>query len=106
MSVIQTIRDKAAWIIIGAIALALIAFIVQDAFTGRGGGWFSGGATALGKVNGTKIEYQEFEQRYKAAEDNYRAQNYPVNDQLRNQLRESLWNQYVEEALMEDEYNK
>jgi peptidyl-prolyl cis-trans isomerase D len=107
MSVIQTIRDKAAWIIIGAIALALIAFIVQDALQGGGRGLFSGGDnTTLGKVNGTPIDARDFEQRYKLAEENYRAQNYPVNDQLRNQIRESLWNEFVEDALMGDEYDK
>lgn len=106
MSVIQTIRDKAAWIIIGAIALALIAFIVQDALQGGGGGMFSGNNTTLGKVNGTSIDVRDFEQRYKMAEENYRAQNYPVNDQLRNQIRESLWNEFVEDALMGDEYAK
>ena len=106
MSVIQSIRDKAAWIIIGAIALALIAFIVQDALQGGGRGLFSGNSTTLGKVNGTAIDVRDFEARYKMAEDNYRAQNYPVNDQLRSQIRESLWNEYVEDALMTDEYAK
>jgi peptidyl-prolyl cis-trans isomerase D len=106
MSVIQTIRDKAAWIIIGAIALALIAFIVQDALQGGGRGLFSGSSTTLGKVNGTAIDVRDFEARYKMAEDNYRAQNYPVNDQMRSQIRESLWNEFVEDALMTDEYAK
>ena len=64
MSVIQTIRDKAAWIIIGAIAVALIAFIVQDAFMGQGGrGWFSGSTTTLGKVNGKSIDAHDFDAR-------------------------------------------
>jgi peptidyl-prolyl cis-trans isomerase D len=60
----------------------------------------------LGKVNGTSIDLRDFEQRYKLAEENYRAQNYPVNDQLRNQIRESLWNEFVEDAMMGDEYAK
>jgi peptidyl-prolyl cis-trans isomerase D len=106
MSVIQTIRDKAAWIIIGAIALALIAFIVQDALQGGGGGLFRGDNTTLGKVNGTSIDVRDFEARYKMAEENYRAQNYPVNDQLRSQIRDGLWNEFVEDALMGDEYKK
>ncbi len=106
MSVIQTIRDKAAWIIIGAIALALVAFIVQDALQGGGGGLFSGNSTTLGKVNGTSIDFRDFEQRYKMAEENQRAQGYPINDQMRNQIRESLWNEFVEDALMGKEYEK
>jgi peptidyl-prolyl cis-trans isomerase D len=106
MSIIQNIRDR-AWIIAAAIAIALIAFIVQDAFQGGGGmGLFGGASTTIGKVDGKKIEYADFETRYKQIEDNYLAQNYPVDDQLRSQIREQLWNQYVEEAVLSDDYEK
>lgn len=105
MSVIQTIRDKAAWIIIGAIALALIAFIAQDAFQGGGGmGLLGGRSTTLGKVNGHKIDYRDFELRVKQAEDNYQAQNYPVNDQLRNQIREGIWDEFVKDAILNEDF--
>ncbi|MEO7210586.1 MAG: SurA N-terminal domain-containing protein, partial [Chitinophagaceae bacterium] len=62
MSAIQKIRDKAGWIVFGAIALALIAFILQDAFTqsSRGGGMFSN-STNVAKVNGVPIPQKEFE---------------------------------------------
>ena len=52
MSIIQNIRDKAAWIIIGAIAVALIAFIVQDAFQNQS--MFQSNQTTLGRVAGKK----------------------------------------------------
>lgn len=104
MSIIQTIRDR-AWIIAAAIAIALIAFIVQDAFQGGGGmGLFGGASTTLGKVDGKKIEYADFESRYKQIEDNYIAQNYPVDDQMRSQIRQQLWNQYVEDAVLRDDF--
>lgn len=106
MSFIQTIRDKAAWIIIGAIALALIAFIVQDALQGGGSGWFGGQSTVIGKVNGEKIGAADFDRRYKQVEENYASQGYPLNDQFRSQIRESLWNDYVERAILEDEYKE
>src|SRR5689334_7873372 len=102
MSIIQSIRDKAAWIIIGAIALALIAFIVQDAFQNRN--MFGGNSTTLGVVNGTKIDAIEFEERVKRAEELYRQQGYPMNDMMRQSIRESLWNEYVEDAIMKDRY--
>ena len=106
MSIIQTIRDR-AWIIAAAIAVALIAFIVQDAFQGGGGmGLFGGASTTLGKVDGNKIEYTAFEARYKQIEDNYLAQNYPLDEQMRNNIREQLWNQFVEEAVLRDDYEK
>jgi peptidyl-prolyl cis-trans isomerase D len=106
MSVIQTIRDKAAWIIIAAIALALIAFIVQDAFQGSGGGMFGSSSDVIGKVNGKKIDAYEFDARYKTAEQNYQQQNYPVDERLRSQIRESLWNEYVEDAILGKEFDR
>ena len=62
MSLIQRIRDKAAWIIFGAIALALLAFIVQDAFYRKGGG-STGGGNSVGKINGTSIDHEVFMSR-------------------------------------------
>jgi peptidyl-prolyl cis-trans isomerase D len=62
MSVIQSIRDKGAWIIFAIIALALVAFILQDSSLSRGGNMFSN-TTTVGKVNGEKIERNDFEAR-------------------------------------------
>jgi peptidyl-prolyl cis-trans isomerase D len=104
MSIIQSIRDRAAWIIIGAIALALIAFIVQDAFQNRN--MFGDQSNTLGVVNGTKISALEFEERYKRAEELYRQRGYQMNDMLRQDIRESLWNEYVDEAIMKDRYEE
>lgn len=102
MSIIQRIRDKAAWLIFGAIALAMIGFIVTDAFQGGGGGLFNSQSTTLGKVNGTTIDYIDYSERMKAQE-----QQYPggMNDMLRQNLQDNLWNQMVEEALMKDVYD-
>lgn len=104
MSIIQTIRDKGAWIIIGLIALALIAFIVQDAFQNRN--MFGGDSTTIGVVNGNKIDLLDFEEKYKRAEELYRQQGYPMNDMMRTNIRESLWNEYVDDAIMKDRYEQ
>ena len=106
MSIIQNIRDKAAWIVSGAIALALIAFIAQDAFQGGGRGIFSGNSTTLGKVNGKKIDAQPFEERVKMMEEQYRNANYPVNDMMRQQIRDGIWNETVEDIILAKEYDK
>jgi peptidyl-prolyl cis-trans isomerase D len=106
MSIIQNIRDKAAWIVSGAIALALIAFIAQDAFQGGGRGIFSGNSTTLGKVNGKKIEAQPFEERVKMMEEQYRNANYPINDMMRQQIRDGIWNETVEDIILAKEYDK
>lgn len=103
MSIIQRIRDKAAWLIFGAIALAMIGFIVTDAFQGGGGGIFGGQSTTMGKVNGKTIDYVDYSNRLKAQEAQYPG---AMNDMMRQNLQDNLWNQMVEEALMKDQYEK
>lgn len=99
MSVIQRIRDKGAWIVFAIIALALIAFILQDG-VGRGGSAFSN-TTVIGKVNGQKIDRQDFESKLAMQERMYGAQG-----AQRDQLIGALWMQEVERIVLDQEYNK
>lgn len=99
MSVIQRVRDKGAWILFGFIALALIAFILQDGVR-RGGSTFSNGTT-IGKVNGEKIERADFEEKLALQERMYGPQG-----AQREQLIGSLWNQEVERVVLGQEYEK
>ncbi len=99
MSVIQRIRDRGAWIIFGIIALALIAFILQDG-VGRGGNSFSN-TSVIGKVNGEKIERGEFEETLALQERMYGPQG-----AQREQLIGSTWNQEVDRVIMNQEYKK
>lgn len=104
MSIIQTIRDKGAWILIGAIAVALIAFIVQDSF--RSMNMFSDIPTEIGEVNGVKINAAEFEERFRRAEEMYRQQGFPLNDMMRTNIREGIWNEYVDDAVLAEKYEE
>ncbi len=99
MSVIQRIRDRGAWIVFGIIALALIAFILQDGVK-RGGNAFSN-TSVIGKVNGEKIERGAFEDKLALQEKMYGAQGAP-----RDQLISSVWNQEVEQVVLGQEYEK
>ena len=98
MSVIQSIRDKGAWVIFGIIALALIAFILQD---GVGRGNSANNNTDMGKVNGVKIERLAFEEKLSMQERMYGAQG-----AQREQLIGSVWNQEVERIVLQQEYEK
>jgi peptidyl-prolyl cis-trans isomerase D len=99
MSVIQRIRDKGAWIVFGIIALALIAFILQDGVR-RGGRTFSNSST-IGKVNGQVIEKGDFDEKLQLQEQMYAGQG-----AQREQLIASVWNQEVEMAVLGQEYDK
>jgi peptidyl-prolyl cis-trans isomerase D len=94
MSVIQRIRDKGAWIVFGVIALALVAFILQDGVR-RGGSVFSNN-DVLGKVNGETINRLDFEQKLTMY----------GKGQEREQLIGQLWGQEVNRLLLKQEYDK
>jgi len=100
MSVIQKIRDKYAAVVIAVIALSLIGFILMDAFVGRGPGMGST-STVVGKVNGEKIDRNDFEKRITLQQSMY-GQQAPQ----REQLISSVWEQTVDEIVMNQEYEK
>ncbi|MES1216802.1 MAG: SurA N-terminal domain-containing protein [Bacteroidota bacterium] len=105
MSVIQTIRDRGGLISAILIAISLLGFILMDAFTGRSN-MFGGTSTTLGTVNGKKIDYIEFNKRYIAEQDARQKQGYPMDDQGRQQVNESIWNQEVTKILGDEEFEK
>lgn len=108
MSIIQNIREKAAWLVFGVIALSLIGFLLMDAFVGGrgGGGMFNSTTTSLGSINGNKIDYVDFEKKRKLVEDQYKANNYPVNEMMQQNIQDQVWNQYLEENVLQEEYKK
>src|SRR3954469_6027576 len=97
MSLIQRIRDKAAWFIFGAIALSLLAFILQDAFSSRGGGIFRN-SSIVGKINGVSIDRIDFENKISFYEQ--------ANGAPRDQLIGSGWEYIIGQTVMQQEYNK
>ncbi len=105
MSIIQQIREKYAAVSIAVIALSLIGFILTDYFAGRGR---SGGSqpTSIGTVNGKEIDVNNFSGRLAEMENGYRSQGMDVNDEMRQQLNEMLWNNEVEEIILTAEYDK
>lgn len=107
MSVIQKIRDKYARVAVIAIAVSLIGFILTDYISGRSRNLFSGsGSSTVGRVNGTSIEFTDFEAKVKQQEDYQKAQGYQTGEAARQQLIESVWNQEVDRILLTSELGK
>src|SRR5215471_8719108 len=99
MSVIQSIRDKAAWFIFGAIALSLLAFILQDAFMrNRGGSGLFSNTTTVGKVNGVSIDKTDFDSKVNFYEQ--------MNGATHEQLIGSVWEYLVDQTIMQEQYNE
>jgi peptidyl-prolyl cis-trans isomerase D len=103
MSILQTIRDRAAWLVFGLIALSLIGFLLMDAFVGRSR-LFGNRSTVVGTVNGQKVEYDDFQRQVSSQEDRYKAQGYPVNDAMQQNIRDEVWRQTIEDAMLSSDY--
>lgn len=104
MSVIQNIRDKyARWSVL-AIAVALLGFILMDAF--GSGNAFGNQSTTLGEVNGKKIDFRDFQQKLQLQEQADQQRNVVRGEAEREQLISSLWNEEVSSAILEEELEK
>lgn len=101
MSLIQKIRDKYARVAVIAIGLALLGFILMDAFAGRSS-IFGGQDTTIGKINGKKIDYETFNRR---VSDISKRQG-PNAENVTPQIVEQLWQQEITNEVMGEQYEK
>jgi peptidyl-prolyl cis-trans isomerase D len=108
MSIIQKIRDKAAWLVFGLIAVSLAGFILMDAGKSRFFGGGGGQQSTVGTVNGEDIDYVKFEKQVEATEQQQQAQmqGQPLNEMQQQNVKEGVWNQFVEDATMDGIYDK
>jgi peptidyl-prolyl cis-trans isomerase D len=104
MSIIQVIRERAAWLVFGLIALSLVGFLLMDAFVGRSR-MFGNRSTVVGVINGEKIEYTAFQKQVSNQEEQYKAQGYPVNEAMQQNIRDGVWKQMIEDAILEEDYS-
>src|ERR1700754_186807 len=104
MSIIQQIRERAAWLVFGLIALSLIGFLLMDSFAGKSK-LFGNRSTTIGSVNGENIEFTAFEKALNDQEEQYKSRGYQVNDAMLQNLREMVWRQLTDDALLNDDYS-
>jgi len=105
MAAIGTIRKYSA-VAVGFIFVAILAFIVTDAFQ-SGSSLFGSNKMIVGEIAGEKISYQDFQTRYDIELDKYmkRSQKTSVDESTREQLREELWQKLQDEIIYENEYS-
>lgn len=106
MAIIGRIRKHSALAVI-LVGVAIAAFILSDLFTGRGRGGRNG-IPEVGRIEGVEITGMEYNRR---VEDNMQIQQTNQNKENLTQqeafeVRNSTWNQYVNEVIMGIEYEK
>lgn len=105
MSIIQTIRDKAAPLTIGVIAISLIGFILMDAGRSNMGGGVSP-TDAVGSVNGVDMSWEAFQGQVKLNEQLYEMNGRVVDENTRQQIYTDTWRNLIDEELLSQEYAK
>lgn len=106
MGIISRMRDISPYLLV-LFVISFIAFmVISDSSIST---VFNSGTTAanavVGVINGENIPYQEFELRVKEQAELQTQQN-PQAEVDENQIRQSVWDQYVEEILIKQSANK
>jgi len=104
MAIIGEIRNRAGFLVLLFVGVALVAFLLMDVSSSTGGG--ANQRLVLGKVNGKDISQQEYERRINNLTNSYRNQGITLDDNTSQNIRQQAWNSYLADMVAEDEYKK
>lgn len=106
VSVLERIRRKTG-LLVGIVGLALAIFILES-LLGSGASIFGGDDRAVGYINGKRVDAQEFTNKLEYYVANYRqnANGGEVNDVVRGQAVESVWQQFIVDYAIIPEFRK
>ena len=101
MGIIGSIR-KHSWIAVAVVGVAIVAFIIGDLTKNNRG------IPDMGKINGTTITYQRFNELMEEMENNYKRQQgvSQVPTDVDYQIREQVWQNLVTETLTDEQFAK
>ena len=109
MAAIQEIRKR--WkLVFTLIGFAIVAFVLSDLLRSNRSLFQGGGQQSnhVGKINGEKISYQQFQDRVNQAVNNFkrRRQTTELSDRIKNRLQDQAWQQLVfSKAFKEEQKN-
>lgn len=104
MSIMSRIRNNIVLVVV-LIAVAILAFTVQDTLSNLVGG--GGGSSSAGEVAGQEISIQDFNERYQLTLNNMRQPGAPpLSDAQTNQALDQTWTQMVNEIIINKEKEK
>lgn len=101
MGIIGSIRKHSGWAV-AIVGIAILAFILGDLTKNRGG------IPDVGKVNSETMTSQRFNELVTEMENNYktRQQTAQVPAEVEQQIRDQVWQEFVEKTLLDEQTNK
>ncbi len=106
MATLERIRKKGGVLVAFMVGFALLAFILTDFFSGKGGGQPS--SIEVGKVNGTVISYDSYQSEISQAEDfrKLSSNQSSIDENLQFQIRQQVWDQMVMDVVMGEKFEE
>ena len=107
MGIMSFLRNRAGIIIVGAIGLAIVAFLVSDAVT-MGKPFWSGDANVVGTISGEPINIVDFSAKVEQNTANFKQQmgQSALNAQMTAYVVENTWTQSISEILLNKEVQR
>ncbi len=105
MATLGKIRNRSG-LLLAVIGIAMLAFILGDFLKSTNSS--SNGGIYVGEVLGEEVMRQAYEQKVEEGIDNYKSQNQQgtLTQEVTAQIRAQIWDQYVRELVMNNEYGK
>ena len=106
VSVLERIRRRTG-LLVGIVGLALVIFILES-LLGSGASIFGGDESSVGRINGNKIDRNDFAQRVENQMNNYRqrSQGQQVDESMRGQAIDAVWQQFVVDFAIVPQFEK
>jgi len=106
MALMNTLRNKMGKFVVGAVAVAILSFVLTD-LLGPNSQILGGQDTTVGEIAGNSIDYQEFQNRVEEQRYNFvlnTNRNPTEQDML--SIREQAWERLISDLAFGDEYEK
>ena len=100
MAAIGALRKRAGFVII-FIGISMVLFILTSYFESSGN--LFGPDSVVGNVKGEEIQYQDFINKVKKLEDDYKRNQEEIDEEKRFQISEEVWNKTILKIIMDDE---
>lgn len=107
MATLERIRNRGGMLIAIIIGLALIAFILGDLLS-SGKSILNVSQNDIGKINGTSISAQDYEAKVQETAEIYKMNSgqSTLDEQTMENIREQIWQQLVQENIMDPQYKE